>query len=383
MSTKPSKPRPDFPLFAHANGQWCRKIRSRFHYFGPWADPEAALNLYLDQRDDLQAGRKPRKVSDTGPTVADGLNHFLSAKKLAEQAGEIRHRSYLDYETTCDRIAASLGKDRPLCDVDVADLQKLRADLSKGERGERGPTTVKNDLTRARMVFLYFNEYLVEKPIKYRKVLKSPAKRQLREAANLRGPRMFQPKEIRALLKVAPPQLRAMIYLGINCGFGNADCGTLPIDQLDLAKGWHTYWRPKTHNPRRCPLWPETVKALKQAIEKRPKPASEELVGLVFLTREGACWSKEAGDNAISSEFRKLLRDLGIYRPHVTFYTLRRTFETIAAVTGEQVAIDHIMGHIAPTNDMAAVYRQQVFDKPLLTVTNHVRAWLHGRKKVS
>ena len=331
----------------------------------------------------MKAGRKPRKVSDTGPTVADGLNHFLSAKKLAEQAGEIRRRSYLDYETTCDRIAASLGKDRPLNDIDATDLQKLRADLAKGERGERGPTTVKNDLTRVRMVMLYFNEYLVEKPIKYRKVLKSPAKRQLREAANLRGPRMFQPEEIHALLKIAPPQLRAMIHLGINCGFGNADCGTLPINQLDLAKGWHTYWRPKTHNPRRCPLWPETVKALKEAMEKRPEPASEELGGLVFLTREGACWSKEAGDNAISSEFRKLLRDLGIYRPHVTFYTLRRTFETIAAVTGEQVAIDHIMGHIAPTNDMAAVYRQQVFDKPLLRVTNHVRAWLLGRKKVS
>ncbi|HUY88992.1 MAG TPA: tyrosine-type recombinase/integrase [Pirellulales bacterium] len=255
--------------------------------------------------------------------------------------------------------------------------------MAKGERGERGPTTVKNDLTRVRMFFLYVNEYLTEKQIKYRKVLKSPAKRQLREAANLRGPRMFDAKKICALVKAASPQLRAMIYLGINCGFGNNDCGTLPIDQIDLENGWHTYWRPKTHNPRRCPLWPETVKALKEAVAKRPRPASKEVGGLVFLTREGTCWSKEAGGNAISPEFRKLLKDLGIYRPHETFYSLRRTFETVAAVTGEQVAIDHIMGHIAPTNDMAAVYRQQVFDKPLLKVTNHVRAWLLGRKKVS
>jgi hypothetical protein len=42
-TTKPNKPYPDFPLTAHPAGYWCKKIKGRTHYFGPWSDPEGAL----------------------------------------------------------------------------------------------------------------------------------------------------------------------------------------------------------------------------------------------------------------------------------------------------------------------------------------------------
>ena len=38
MGGKAGKPRPDFPLFAHARGYWAKKVRGRLVYFGKVAD---------------------------------------------------------------------------------------------------------------------------------------------------------------------------------------------------------------------------------------------------------------------------------------------------------------------------------------------------------
>ncbi len=86
---------------------------------------------------------------------------------------------------------------------------------------------------------------------------------------------MFEAIDIRRMLEAASSQLRAMILLGVNCGFGNADCGLLPLSALDLDGGWVNFPRPKTGIQRRCPLWPETVRALREALDTRPQPKTE------------------------------------------------------------------------------------------------------------
>ena len=63
-SNRPSKPYADYPLTSHPCGQWCKKIRGKLYYFGPWNDPDGALKNYRARKDDLHAGRTPRP--DTG-----------------------------------------------------------------------------------------------------------------------------------------------------------------------------------------------------------------------------------------------------------------------------------------------------------------------------
>ena len=77
---KPAKPYDDFPLFPHPTKRRAKKIRGKMHYFGHWDDPEGALKTFLDQRDDLYAGRRPRSESDD-LDIRESLNRFLTSKQ--------------------------------------------------------------------------------------------------------------------------------------------------------------------------------------------------------------------------------------------------------------------------------------------------------------
>lgn len=86
---KPRKPYRDFPLYTHNNGQWAKKIRGKIHYFGHWSDPDGAIQWYLDQKDDLNAGRTPRDQADR-LTIRNLANRFLTVKKHLVDTGEPR-----------------------------------------------------------------------------------------------------------------------------------------------------------------------------------------------------------------------------------------------------------------------------------------------------
>ena len=72
---RPAKPYPTFPLYAHGNGQWAKKIRGQTHFFGPWADPNGALERYHCERSDLEAGRRPRRTDKNYQLTAPKYVH--------------------------------------------------------------------------------------------------------------------------------------------------------------------------------------------------------------------------------------------------------------------------------------------------------------------
>ena len=372
---KPPKPYPEFPLFPHATRRWAKKIRGKLHYFGPWEDADAAVKKYLDQKDDLHAGRTPRVQAD-GFAVRDLLNHFLTAKRHLLDTREITNRTFLDYHATCDRLGRSFGLTRLVDDLAADDFGKLRAELAR----TRGPVALGNEIQRVRSVFKYgYEAGLIDKPVRYGPGFRRPSAKTLRKERAAKGARMFEAADLRKVIDGAGVQLRAMILLGVNAGFGNADVGTLPIAALDLEGGWATYPRPKTGVGRRAALWPETVKALRAVLGKRPTPKDEAHAGLVFVTKYGKSWAKDGYDNPVSKEMAKLLNELGIRRPGLNFYALRHTFETVGGEARDQVAVDHVMGHAR--EDMASVYRERISDDRLKAVAGHVRAWLYPKRK--
>lgn len=355
---KPGKPFKEFPLFAHATGQWCRKIHGKFHYFGKWDNPDAALEEYMKQRDYLYAGLTPPHESKT---LYDLIEAFKTDKLKTLEAGKINERTYKEYCDVGD-IIATLGKNRPIESLTPHTLRLLSHKLAIGKNGQPvSPVTHKRLLTFARMVFKFANDYEGAN-IKYLQPLAPPEKRLIREQRAKRGKLLYGPAVIRKLLQIADPHLQAMIYLAINCGFGPADIIRFPSDAVD--GNFHNFPRPKTSVERRAYLWPETRKAL----------AALDANGVQVFN--GRVWNR----HIIARQFSEICDRCGV--KNLGFYSLRRTFETVAKNSGvNQSVINRIMGHESPTMD--EVYNQMVFDKQLVKCANFVRDWLSGKVRLS
>lgn len=377
--SKPVKPYPDFPLFPHATGRWAKKIRGKLLYYGKWRGVpddgwQAALETYQQYRDDDHSGRARRTVGAGGLTLRELVNRFLTAKEQLRDSGDIVARTFNDYHDVCERTIKYFGADRLIDDIVAEDFGAFRSAISK----TRGPVALTNDITRVRVLFKWgFDAGVLDKPIRYGQSFQKPSKAVLRKVKAARGARLFSAKDIQGMLDKASVPLKAMILLGINCGFGNQDCAMLPKSAIEFASGWIDYPRPKTGIDRRCPLWKETIKALKAAIAARPKPKDPANDGLAFITSRAKTWAKDVDDNPVSKETTKVLKDLGIHRAGLGFYSLRHTFQTIGDGGRDHSAVQHIMGHAPSQNDMGAVYRESIPDERLKAVTDHVHSWLY------
>lgn len=381
---KAKKPRPDFPLFPHASGRWAKKVKGKLVYFGSTAtDPrgDAALTIWNDEKDDIYAtGRRAAPKTDA-PTVGRIVNAFLDARAVDVQTGELSQRAWLDYKAVSARMIDTFGRHRPLADLRPEDFTAWREKLAK----TLGLVTIGNVVRRSKVVLTWaYEEELIDAPVRTGKRFKRPSKKARRRIRQQAGPKLFTADELRALIDAAGVTLRALILLGINTGMGNTDLATMPQSAVNLKTGWHEHGRPKTGVERRAPLWPETIAAIQEALAKRPDARDEADGDLVFLTKQGRRFVRQpvqgksaAWIDAIGQEFKKLLKEAGINRPGVGFYSLRRTFRTVADASRDQVAIAYVMGHSDDDNDMGATYRQSApDDERLRAVVECVRAWL-------
>ncbi|MFB0524861.1 MAG: tyrosine-type recombinase/integrase [Phycisphaerae bacterium] len=175
--------------------------------------------------------------------------------------------------------------------------------------------------------------------------------------------------------------MKAMICLGLNCGFGCTDCGKLKWKDLDFENSRVQLARNKTGVRRNFPLWPETIQALKELLRSGE---------LVFYTSDGYPWvrmvtrNNGAGEreyisvNRITQTFSRLMKKVRIHAPKGTgFYALRRTAATMAARSGDPFAVQRLLGHVDLT--MATRYVQDVSEQTDRVIKNSRQYVIQGK----
>jgi len=388
---KPKKPYPSFPLTAHPNGQWCKKIRGKVHFFGVWADPDTAHQAYLASAADLQAGRlpAPSRLSPEGLPVKTVGNAFLNWQKAKMEAGDIGAAWYEDCRVIIRTFCKSMGYSRLVSDLRPDDFQSYCIRRAK----DIGAHARTREIVTIRGMFKYAYECgLIEHQMRFGTGFKTPSaslkRKEKAEKEQLHGKRLFQRDDILTLLDGAADWMKAAILLGINGGFGNTDCAKLPWIAVNLEAGVIEYNRPKTGIKRIVPLWPETVEALRQAYSNQPKPANKAAQGLALLLPTGRPVVREIITPAkkgkperisrldiLSREFTARLKEKQLHRQGIGFYTLRHTFRTWADEARDQHAVHLIMGHVIP--GMSGLYVEEISLDRLRAVAEHVRAKLY------
>lgn len=359
-----------------ASGNLAIKRKGRLYYLGKTEDE--AAKFYTQYQERIENGQPIVDTSDS-LTVGDICNHFLIAQQKRVDAGDISSRTYLDLSSTAKKVIKTLGRETSVEELRPRDFLRYKEMIAK----TRNPIGVGNEVTRVRQIFdwAYSLEYL-DRPMRYGPEFKRPKKKTIRRHKRLKGMTMFTPEEVNSLLDEAGLHLRAMIYLAVNCGFKNSDIGEFPLSEFNPKVPWLNWQRPKTEVARRCPLWPETVEALKNSLARRPKPKTARAKKAFFVHRNGDVWctNNPNDQDKVRTDFVNAMRRLEIWRSGMGFSYLRHSFRTWADAATDQPAADLMMGHA--DDSMAAEYRQKISDARLLKVSETVRAILKGEREL-
>ena len=126
--------------------------------------------------------------------------------------------------------------------------------------------------------------------------------------------------EIETLFKTLPRhgclslRDRGIFMVLYNTGARVQEIADLRIADVDLDGPLRIRLHGKGDKWRSCPLWPETVRALKAVLRKRKQPKDLAHSDLVFITRYGFPWTGKAkkGDSPITKRMAKLLKKLNL-----------------------------------------------------------------------
>lgn len=371
------------PLFKHRNGQWCKKIKGKQHYFG--TDYDKALNRYLNERDILFAGRK-RERKPEAATLTELGNLYADWCRKRVSSGDYSQRSIDEAIVTIKRLATIRGGDDQPAEwapSDYADIKEVffapvvrTVPVRGGVKGpavdRRAASTVDGDIRRLKAFLKWCADSELMPPPRFGPSFKQSNLKQQRLAKAVTGNRNLTPEDIKAILTHCSPYLKPLVMLGINGAFRSADLAEMTLG--DYAGEWLDFARRKTGVERKVWLWPETRAAINDYLKLRRKPYGAENEQLLFTTKHRQSWMRGTQD-AIGKAFQKAREAAELDRG--TFYDLRRTFQTEGEGSLDFPAVSYAMGHAAGSEDMASKYRQGQKDARIKAVCEYVRAWLY------
>jgi integrase len=352
MKTLNRKTRSDkFPLTLHPTGQYCKKIKGKIYYFG--SDKKDALQKYLDQATYLHGCQKNlQKPTEDHMVLKQLCEMYLKYQYSKLQANDLTASHHNEQIGSLNKLMAFLGRGRKIKGISTLDLQNYKRRIQKSHVSVCR-LNLHISIMKAMFHWARKNEILKDIP-NIDAISRGKIVHQERF--------IFTSEQINKLLSIADVKMRAMIWLGLNCGFGCTDCSELKWADLDLANVRVKLARRKTGIFRDLPLWPETVESL----EKIPRTGK-----LVFYTSRGNPYiqtllqtdgngkEKYTTLNTITTKFSRLLKKSGFDVPKGTgFYTLRRTAATVAARSGDPFAVQRLLGHA--DLQMATRYVQDV-----------------------
>ncbi len=368
MENSKRKTRSDkFPLTRHPTGQYCKKIKGKIYYFG--SDRKQALEKYLEKASELH-GSVEQPISRSDDMDLQQLcESYLKFQSSKVQAGNVTAGHYNDQSLCLKKLSSFIGPSKKISEISTLDLQRYKHKL---QSRYKSANRINLHISILKAMFHWARKNDILKNIPNIDAI-SRCKIIHQQRAT------FSSQQITKLLELADDKMKAMIWLGLNCGFGCTDCSQLQWKHLDFENNRVELPRGKTGISRNLPLWPETIEALKKIHRKG---------SFVFYTSRGNPFVRtvssedENGDikyttfNAISTKFSRLIKKAQLDVPKGTgFYSLRRTAATLAARSGDPFSVQRLLGHA--NLQMATRYVQDV-SKQTDAVINNSRKYIAG-----
>ena len=309
-----------------------------FHkHTGQYYVTRAGKRIYLGSEPDEALAKYHRLNLGMTESEKCSVQVPISAKELANRFLVAQSANWRNPKDTLQSYRHWVGrflKDNPRLRIQEFTLEMFSNwKLSLRER-RYSAESINHYLSAVRSMFVFAEDtqLLAKSP---------PLKRVRNESLRNNGggeKALYSGEQISQLVKLADTQMKAMLLLGLNCGFGPKDIHDLLWE--DIKEERVTLPRSKTGVCQTFLLWTETLSALKNLVherntrikrlEKRNRFRSDD--GHVFVTRFWKPWSKDS----VANEFRKLCQKAGV--PCYGFYRLRHCASTaMSLVTNPHV----------------------------------------------